>query len=175
MSMFEDGTGELKVHRGKTHKYLGMSLDFGHDNQCRITMIDYVDEIVAAYDKALGELDDGFSAVKKKSNPARTSAAPDDLFVVDEDAEKLSKESSIAFHHLVAMTLYVSKRARPDVSTAIAFLTTRVRAPDVDDWRKLSDLIEYLRVDRLRPLIMSADGCGVLMWYVDASPMAVEC
>jgi hypothetical protein len=36
-------------------------------------MIDYVDEIVAAYDKALGELDDGFSAVKKKSYPARTS------------------------------------------------------------------------------------------------------
>ena len=58
-------------------------------------MIDYVDEIVAAYDKALGELDDGFSAVKKKSNPARTSAAPDDLFVVDKDAEKLSKESSL--------------------------------------------------------------------------------
>ena len=132
-------------------------------------MIDYVDEIVAAYDKALGELDDGFSAIKKKSNPARTSAAPDDLFVVGEDAEKLSEESSIAFHHLVAKTLYVSKRARLDVSTAVAFLTTRVRAPDVNDWRKLSHLMEYLRVDRLCPLILSADGSGVLMWYVDAS------
>ena len=89
-------------------------------------MIDHVDEIIAAYDKALGELNAGFSAVKKKSNPASTSAAPDNLFVVDKDAEKLSKESSIAFHHLVAKTLYVSKRARPDISTAIAFLTTRV-------------------------------------------------
>jgi len=107
--VFEDGPGEMKVHRGKTHKYLGMSLDFGHDNQCRITMIDYVDEIVAAYDKALGELDDGFSAFKRKSNLARTSAAPDDLFDVDKDAEKLNKENSIAFHHLVAKTLYVSK------------------------------------------------------------------
>ena len=65
--------------------------------------------------------------------------------------------------------LYVSKRARQDVSTAIAFLATRVRAPDIDDWRKLSHLMEYLRVNRLRPLIMSADGCGILMWYVDAS------
>jgi hypothetical protein len=27
-----------------------------------------VDEIVAAYDKALGKLDDGFNAVKKKNN-----------------------------------------------------------------------------------------------------------
>jgi hypothetical protein len=117
----------------------------------------------------LKELNDGFIAIKKKSNTARTSAAPDDLFVINEDAEKLSEEGATAFHNLVAKTLYVSKRARPDVSTAIAFLTTRVRAPDVDDWRKLSCLMEYLRNDRLRPLILSADGSGVLMWYVDAS------
>ncbi len=88
---------------------------------------------------------------------------------MDKDAEKLSKESSIAFHHLVAKTLYVSKRAKPNVSTAIAFLTTRVRAPGINDWRKLSHLMEYLRVDRLHPLILSANGSGVLMWYVDAS------
>jgi hypothetical protein len=29
--------------------------------------------------------------------------------------------------------------------------------------------MKYLRVDRLRPLIMSTDGSGVLMRYVDAS------
>jgi hypothetical protein len=29
--------------------------------------------------------------------------------------------------------------------------------------------MEYLRVERLWPLILSADGSGVLMWYVDAS------
>jgi len=168
-NVFEDGSGLMKVHRGKTHKYLGMSLDFSHVNQCRITMIDYVDEIVAAYDKVSSELNDGFTTVYKKSNRSRTSAAPDDLFIVDEDAEKLSEEGQTAFHHLVAKTLYISKRARPDVSTAVAFLTTRVKAPDVDDWRKLNHLMEYLRAERLRPLILSADGSGVLMWYVDAS------
>ncbi len=51
-NMFEDGTGQMKVHCGKTHKYLGKSLDCSHPNQCRVTMIDYVDEIVIAYDKA---------------------------------------------------------------------------------------------------------------------------
>jgi hypothetical protein len=132
-------------------------------------MIEYIDKIVAVYNKALSELDDGFSVVKKKSNPARTSAAPDDLFIVNKDAEKLSKEGSTALYNLVAKTLYVSKHARLDVSTAIAFLTTRVRAPDIDDWRKLSHLMEYLRVDSLCPLILSADGSGVLIWCVDAS------
>jgi hypothetical protein len=58
--VFEDGTGEMKVHHGKTHKYLGVTLVFSHDNQCRVTMIDYVDEIVAAYDKVLSKLNDGF-------------------------------------------------------------------------------------------------------------------
>jgi hypothetical protein len=58
--VFEDGTGLMKVQRGKTHKYLGMTLDFSHDKQCRVTIIDYVDEIVAAYDKVLSKLDDGF-------------------------------------------------------------------------------------------------------------------
>ena len=45
-NVFKDGTGQMKVYCGKTHKYLGMSLDFSHPNQWRVTMIDYVDEIV---------------------------------------------------------------------------------------------------------------------------------
>jgi hypothetical protein len=116
----------MKVHCGKTHKYLylSISLDFSHPNQCRVSMIDYVDENVVVYDKALKDLSDGFNAVTKKKNVARTSTAPDDLFIVDEDAEKLSEEGAMAFHNLVAKTLYVSKHARPDVSTAIAFLTS---------------------------------------------------
>ncbi len=80
-------------------------------------MIDYVDEIVVADDEESSELSDGFGAVKKKKNAARTSAAPDDLFIEDEDVEKLSEEGSTAFHNLMAKTLYVSKHARPEVST----------------------------------------------------------
>jgi hypothetical protein len=41
--------------------------------------------------------------------------------------------------------------------------------PDVNDWRKLSCLMEYLRVDRLCPLILRINFSGVLMWYVNAS------
>jgi hypothetical protein len=33
-SIFEDGLGQMKVNRGKTHKYLGISLDFSHKRQC---------------------------------------------------------------------------------------------------------------------------------------------
>ncbi len=159
----------MKVHCGKAHKYLGMSLDSSHPNQCRVTLIDYIDEIVVTYNKALKDLSAGFNTFTKRKNVPRTSAAPNDLFIVNKDAEKLSEEGATAFYNLVAKMLYVSKRARLDVSMAIAFLTTRVRASDIDDWRKFSCLMEYLRVDRLRHLILCANCSGVLMWYVDAS------
>ncbi len=29
-SIFKDGLGQTKVHKGKTHNYLGMSFDFSH-------------------------------------------------------------------------------------------------------------------------------------------------
>jgi hypothetical protein len=91
------------------------------------------------------------------------------LFIEHKDLKKVSEECATEFHNLIATTLYVSKHSRLDVSMAIVFLTTRVRATDVNERRKLSYLMEYLRVNRLCPLILSANGSGVLMWYVNAS------
>ncbi len=68
---------------------------------------------------------------------------------MDKDCKKLSDDVAASFHTtIVAKVLYVTKRARPDTSLAIAFLTTRVKAPDTDDWEKLFHLMEYLRGDR---------------------------
>ena len=39
----------------------------------------------------------------------------------------------------------------------------------MDDWNKLKHLIEYLRAAVNLPLILGADGTGILNWYVDAS------
>jgi hypothetical protein len=44
-----------------------------------------------------------------------------------------------------------------------------VRAPDKDDWGKLSHLVKYIRGTRRMPLILRADGSGILKWYVDAA------
>jgi hypothetical protein len=82
---------------------------------------------VIAYDKALKDLSNGFNSVTKKMNVTWIGAAPDNLFIVNKDAEKLSDEGAKAFHNLVAKTLYVSKRARLYVSTANAFLTNSKR------------------------------------------------
>ncbi len=44
-----------------------------------------------------------------------------------------------------------------------------MRAPDRDDWEKLRHLVEYLRKDHARALVLGAKNNGLLMWYVDAS------
>jgi hypothetical protein len=157
-SIFEDGSGEMTVSGGKIHKYLGMTLDYSIPGQVKITMLEYVNEILAAFDKA-----------EPKGGGTRTSAAPDILFKVDEDCDKLAQIKAVEFQNLVAKTLYATKRARPDTCTAIAFLTMRVREPDKDDWTKLVHLMRYIRGTRTMPLILSANGSGILKWWVDAS------
>jgi len=111
-----------------------MTLDFTTKGQVKISMVDYVKEVINAWDKAPQLENDGFTTVKSKHDmKGKKCAAPEDLFKVDEDATKLNTEMSTAFHNIVPKALYLVKRARPDASVSIAFLTTRVRSPDVDD------------------------------------------
>jgi hypothetical protein len=121
-------------------------------------MIGYVDEILTAFDKA-----------DPKGSGTKTSAASENLFKINKDCKKLPPSKAVEFHNLVAKTLYATKRARPDTCTAITFLMTRVRAPDKDNWTKLVHLMKYLRGTRTLPLNLSANGSGILKWWVDAS------
>jgi hypothetical protein len=157
-SIFEDGTGAMMVSRGNIHKYLGTTLYYTVRGQVKITMFDYVDEILTAFDKA-----------EPTGGGTKTSAAPDNLFKGDESCAKLAQNKDVEFHNLVANTLYATKRARPDTCTAIAFLTMRVREPDKDYWTKLVHLMRYIRGTLTMPLILSANGSGILKWWVDVS------
>ncbi len=165
------GSGKMKISRGKIHKYLGMMLDFSTKGEVKISMVDYVKEVVLAWDKAVEVANNGFMTVEPKSakKGRKKMAAPEDLFKVDQDANKLDTGMSTMFHNIVAKVLYLVKRAQPDASVSIAFLTTRVQAPDVDDWKKLAHLIGYLRSTIDMPLILGGDSSGTLNWYVNVS------
>jgi hypothetical protein len=103
-SIFEDSSGQMKVHKVKTHNYLGMSLDFSHKGQCRVTMHDYIDGILQAYDLAINNHNDGYKILGK--HHSKMSAAPDNLFVVNEEGKKLSDEAAAAIHTIMAKVLY---------------------------------------------------------------------
>ena len=69
----------------------------------------------------------------------------------------------------MTQVLFANKRARPDTGTAVSFLTTRVRDPDQVDWLKLAHIMMYIRGTLYLPLTLSANGTGMLKWYVDGS------
>jgi hypothetical protein len=124
----------MSIGRGKIHKYWGMILDYSARGQVRITLIDYIDEILSAFGKA-----------DSKGLGTKTSAAPENLFKTDKDCEKLQPDKTVEFQYLAAKTLYATKRARPGTCTAITFLITRVRTPDRHDWKRLTHLMKYMR------------------------------
>ncbi len=51
----------------------------------------------------------------------------------------------------------------------MAFLSTRVKPPDKDDWGKLKQVLKYLNGTRYLKLKLSVDNLGMLNWYVDSS------
>jgi len=51
----------------------------------------------------------------------------------------------IFFHHYVAKTLFLCKRARPNIQTTVAFLGTRATCPEEDNNKKLKRLMEHLQ------------------------------
>lgn len=113
----------LTVHRGKKHEYVGMLLDYTENQKVKIDMKKYIDKILI-------DLSPEFEGA------AQTPAA-DHLFEINDACPKLNDEKGTIFHHIVAQLLFLSKRARPDILTAVAFLTTRVKSPDEDDYKKL--------------------------------------
>jgi hypothetical protein len=91
------------------------------------------------------------------------------LFEVSSTPDLLPAEAAEMFHCNVAKLLFVSQRSRPDIQTAVAFLSTRVKAPDRDDYKKLRRVMQYLRGSLDLTRTMEADGTGIARWWIDAS------
>ena len=146
----------LTKTREKILNYLGMKLDYTKKGQVTIDMREYVQMVV---DQAPCDM---------KGN-AKTPAASHLFEVNNEDPELLNETDCTTFHHITMQLQYLSQRGRPDIRTAIAFLSSRVNKPDRDDYKKLSRVISYLRNTVDLMLVLSADDSGEINWWVDAS------
>jgi hypothetical protein len=143
----------LTVTRGKVHDYLGMQLNFSEQKKVKVSMFDYIDSM-------LKELPDDMDG-------EALTPAGNHLFQVNEsDPECLSTELADLFHHYTAKLLFLCKRARPDIQLAVAFLTTRVKAPDTDDYKKLGRVMKYLRATKDMPLTLEADDTQIIKWLM---------
>lgn len=98
------------------------------------------------------------------STPAATH-----IFETNDNGEPLDEDTAQFFHHYVAKALFLCKRARPDIQTAVAFLSIRVKQTDKDDYKKLKRLMQHLRGSKDLVLTLESDNVQVIKWWVDAS------
>jgi len=149
--------GNLSISRGKKHRYLGLDFDFPEKGKCFVGMTQYLIDLIREFPEFLGS--------------TAASPAADHLFKVrDEDATTfLGKEQAEAFHRTVAKLLFASSRVRRDIQTAVSFLTTRVKKPDVDDWGKLKRCLKYIKGTLGLRLCLEAHDMSIIKWWADAS------
>jgi hypothetical protein len=143
----------LQANKSIVQSYLGMNLDFGKPGEVSISMKGYTEDLLRQYDVRTS---------------VKTPALPN-LFEIVE-SPLLPSDRRELFHTIVAKLLYLALRTRPDILTAVAFLTTRVHAPTENDWKRLFRVLYYLygTIDlgiTLRP----GNGPLKLSAYADAS------
>ena len=102
----------------------------------------------------------------EKIKSTSPSPAADHLFQIKEEckAKTSPEEKAKWFHHSVAQLLFLSPRARKDIQTTVAFLTTRVKIPDEDDWGKLKRVMKYLKGTNYLKLALAVDKIGFVKW-----------
>ena len=107
-----------------------MTLDFTEDGIVKIDMKDYVEKILAE--------------MPEEMDGTATTPAAAHLFQMRGDSVALGNQEKYFLHTTVAKLLFLCKRGRPDLQTAVAFLCTRLREPTSDDQNKLTRVIHYM-------------------------------
>jgi len=102
----------MSMTRGKVHEYLGMDLDYTSDKCVNISMIKYIDKVIKDF--------------PEKITTKSATLASDHLFDIlgDDPGKLLPEEQAQDFHYTVVQLLFLCMQARPNLKTAVSFLTT---------------------------------------------------
>ena len=141
------------VHTGANLSFLGMLLDFSIKHKVRVTMPNYEDAAIT------------------ESVVTTTAKIPagDDLFEDYADSPPISSSDQKLFHSRVMRLLYLAKRTRLTILTAVSHLASLVASPNQRDWSKLTRIFGYLLYTKGRGIGLSCDSTvGILCW-IDAS------
>jgi hypothetical protein len=122
--------GEVQFEVGEELSYLGMKINI-KDEGTTVDMSFYVAQVAA-------------------------SPTTKETYNVHERSQKLCDAEKKWFHSTTAKLLYLAKRARPDILTAVIFLCTRVQGATCEDKKKLIRVLGYLKGTASRTLLLRA-------------------
>ena len=133
-----------------------MTFDFTATGKVKITMEGYIGELLKGCEDLKGT-----APTPAKAELFRVKPESSDPLIDNKQREK--------FHSITAQLLYLCKRVRPDVLTAVAFLTKRVTKPQQGDYDKLPRVIQYIPATQDMGMVLEVRGTPTSTAYVDAS------
>jgi hypothetical protein len=137
--------GQFCTSSEKIVSYLGCTWDFHEKGIVKVSQTGMIQDLVTSREKF--HKDRGTEFNGKPSSPAAPC-----LLNRTPDATLLDAADAKTFHTHVATALYLANRTRPLIGPAIGELCGRVKAPTIEDDRKLDRVIAYLKVTRDDPL-----------------------
>ena len=144
---------EITVNKGENHSYLGQSFDFSVKGEVFVSMDGYTRDLLDLYE-----------VVGDRATPATV-----DLYVVTEGLTVVDDDQMSEFKSRVMKIMFLAQRARPDILTAVNFLSTRMLKCTAEDLAKLDRVLMYLHATPGLGLTLRASNAIELMAYVDAS------
>lgn len=154
---YEDFT-QVKPSQGKIRDYLVMQLNYKIPGKVKIVMIKYIQALI-----------DDFPYQNELGNRCTNTPAVEHLFKINQNATKLNQHKVETFHTWTAKSLFLSKRSCLDIILTVAFLCTRVKDPDKDDWKKLLCLIIYFKCTMHLVLMLEATNLSIAQWWANAA------
>lgn len=142
---------DVKAEIGNDLSYLGMHIQLTK-GKATVLMVQFAKELLNDY-----------GHVKEYNTPATSR-----LFDATA-AEELNDDEKKKFHTTVAKLLYLSKRTRADILTAVAYLCTRVKCPTKEDQKKLDRVMGYLSATKDRKLILTCKEDLRVIAHIDAA------
>ena len=125
--------------------YLGCTWDFSEKYFVKVSQTGMIQDLVVSRERTHAERGTKLTGVPLSPGaPYLLERTPDSPLLNTRDAK--------TFHTDVATALYLASRTKPTITLVISELCKRVKAPTVEDDKKLDRLICYLRATRDVPL-----------------------
>jgi hypothetical protein len=144
---------EITVNRGKIHSYLGMLFDYSVPGEVKITMDNYINELLEEY-----------NWIQKT---ASTPAAVNFFDIVD--CKVLSKSENKEYRRLLARLYYPSFRIKPECIGYLGFLASRSNVANQSDYKKLKRILSYFRYTKNLGIVLRPGSDAKVNVYIDAS------
>ena len=152
----------LVVERGKDLNFLGMEINFIGKGKMKLGLVQYICGMIEELEEALIPYNENLD--RDYPHPAAKW-----LFTVKTETETLAEAKADIFRKFIAKLIWVMKRGRPDVEPTVAFLSTRVKEPDKDDWHKFKRLMCWIKKTKTDIRIIGADDLLNMIVMIDSA------